>query len=331
MKRTVFRKSLPRGFRTEPLRDKGIALLMVLWVLTVLMVIVLSFSFATKTETLATLSFKEGVEKKFLAEAGIERGILEMMYRRQNLNAADAHVWKVDGTPYIDQLGNGNYAVRVVDESGKLDINTLNDSSAIILKNLLMHSGVKTEDADTIADSLLDWKDADDLRRLNGAESEYYMSLPNPYKAKNADFDTVEELLMVKGMTPEILYGSGEKGGIIGFLTVNARTSAINVNAASRELLMALPGMTAEIADAIITIRAEKEIQGVQDIQAALGESYKLLAPFIGFAASSTFTIDAVGYKDNEKKGYPIKATVIVEGNDRYRYLYYKSPMNVSQ
>ncbi len=331
MKRHPLRESLTRCLPTEPPSDKGIALLMVLWVLTVLMVIVLSFSFMARTETLATLSFKEGIEKKFLAEAGVERGIVEMLYRRQNLNSPDAQIWKVDGMPYSDQLGNGKYTVRVVDESGKLDINTLNDGSAIILKNLLIHSGVKTEDADTIADSLLDWKDPDDLRRLNGAESEYYMSLPNPYKAKNSDFDTVEELLMVKGMTPGILYGTEDKGGIIGFLTVNSRSATINVNAASRELLMALPGMTAEIADTIIANRADKEIQGVQDMQSALGGSYALLAPYISFGASSTFTIDSVGYKDDEKKGYHIKATVIVEGNDRYRYLYYKSPMNVSQ
>ncbi|MDP2753256.1 MAG: DUF559 domain-containing protein, partial [Nitrospirota bacterium] len=53
---------------------KGIALLLVLWVLTILMVISLSFSFMARTETYSTLSFKEGIEKKFIAEAGIERG-----------------------------------------------------------------------------------------------------------------------------------------------------------------------------------------------------------------------------------------------------------------
>jgi len=317
---------LTAGFRPE----RGIALLMVLWVLTALMVIVLSFSFMAKTETLATLSFKEGIEKKFLAEAGIERGMVEMLYRSKNLNSGDAEIWNADGTPYSDQLGNGKYTVRIMDESGKLDINTLNDSSAIILKNLLISSGVKSEDADIIADSVLDWKDADDLRRLNGAESDYYMSLPNPYKAKNADFDTVEELLLVKGMTPEILFGTEGKKGIVSFLTVNSKAGTINISAAPREVLMALPGMTAEIADAIITIRTEKRTQGQQDLQAALGASYALLAPYIGFGSSNAFTIDSVGWKDSEKKGYPIKATITIEGSNKFKYVYYKSPMNVT-
>ncbi len=50
------------------------------------------------------------------------------------------------------------------------------------------------------------------------------MSLPNPYKAKNANFDTLEELLLVKGMTSEILYGNKEKKGIIDLLTIYSRT-----------------------------------------------------------------------------------------------------------
>jgi general secretion pathway protein K len=304
---------------------------MVLWVLTVLMVIVLSFSFMTKTEALATLSFKEGIEKKFLAEAGIERGVVEMIYRAQNLNSGDTEMWRPDATPYNDQLGNGKYTVRIMDESGKIDLNTLTESSAIILKNLLINSGVKSEDADIIADSVLDWKDEDDLRRLNGAESEYYMSLPNPYKAKNANFDTVEELLLVKGVTPEILFGAEGKKGIIRFLTVYSKANTINLYTAPREVLMALPGMTPEIADAIITTRTAKQSPGIEELKAVLGTGYAPLAPYIGFGSSNAFTIDATGWKDNEKKAYPVRATVVLEGNGKFRYVYYKSPMSVTQ
>ena len=101
----------------------GVALLMVLWVLTILMVIVLSFSFMTRTETQATVSFKEGVERKFLAEAGIERGIMEIFYRKINKNQAlvleGTEIWNIDGTPYSAQLGEGSYTVKIIDESGK--------------------------------------------------------------------------------------------------------------------------------------------------------------------------------------------------------------------
>ncbi len=312
--------------------EKGIALLMLLWVLTILMVLVLSFSFMTRTETHATLSFKEGAEKKFLAEAGIERGIMELFYRNVNKNQAiviEGHeVWKIDGTSYKSQMADGEYSVRITDESGKIDINAVTDASSDILRNLLKNLGGQEEEVNTIVDSLLDWKDADDLHHLSGAESDYYMSLPNPYKAKDANFDTVEELLLVKGTTPEILYGNGEKNGVIDLLTVNSRMNKIqiNVNAAPKEVLMAIPGITPEIADSIVSYREHDDIKSAGDVGIP-GESL----PYVTFADSNTFTIDAVGHKGNAKAGFDIRATVIIEGNNRYSYAYYKSPANRKQ
>ena len=79
--------------------------------------------------------------------------------------------------------------------------------------------------ADIIVDSILDWIDTDDLHRLNGAESDYYQSLPNPYKAKNGRLDTLEELLLIKGMSPDILFGTKEQKGLIHFVTIYSTTT----------------------------------------------------------------------------------------------------------
>ena len=204
--------------------EQGIALLMVLWILMILMVIVFSFSYMARTEIYATMSFKGGIEKKFLAEAGLERGIMELFYRQfyrsQTIDIEGREIWKTDDTPYQGQVGDGLYTVRITDETAKVDINTV---SEVVLKNLFLNLGVQAEEVDTIVDSIMDWKDPDDLHRLHGAESDYYMSLPNPYKAKDANFETLEELLLVKGMTPEILYGTNEKKGAIDFLTLHSR------------------------------------------------------------------------------------------------------------
>jgi general secretion pathway protein K len=312
--------------------EKGIALIMVLWVLTVLMVIVLSLSYMTKTETQAALAFKQGIEKKFLAEAGIERGIVEIVYAKMNQNAEvileGSETWKMDGTPYTVKTDDGYYTVSITDESGKININTLNDSSGIILKNLLMNSGVQEAEADTIVDSILDWKDADDLTRLHGAESDYYMSLPNPYKAKNADFETPEELLLVKGMTPEILYGADRKKGIIDFLTVNSKTGAINVNAAPKEVLMAVPGITADVAEAIVSSRGSlKGAESSANIQGLLAVVQPPFNSLVAFGAPGTvFTIESSAYKGDSKGAYTVKATVVLESDNKFSYVYYKSP-----
>jgi general secretion pathway protein K len=316
--------------------QRGIVLLLVLWILSVLMVIAMSFSFITRTDAYSALAFKEGVENKFLAEAGIERGIMELVYRSVNggqaITLEGMEVLKTDGRAYNGKLGNGSYRYRVTDESGKININALTDASGIVMKNLLIHSGVSTENADVIVDSILDWKDADDLHRLNGAESDYYLSLPNPYRAKDAPFDTLEELLLVRGVTPEILFGSDRKKGILRFLTVApVVSSVINVNVAPREVLMAIPGMTADLADLVISDRESDDPSALQkvmdDIQIGLGPNYAPISQFIGTGDSNTFSIEATGFKDSEKKGYLIRAVVTFEGRQRYRYLYYKSPV----
>ncbi|MEK6673275.1 MAG: hypothetical protein AABY42_07355, partial [Nitrospirota bacterium] len=121
-------KGIPGKTAQHPaLSQSGVALLMVLWVLTLLMVIVLSFSFTARTETQSTLAFKEGVEKRFLAEAGIERGIIEIFYRKQNRSVPGSEVWMTDGTIYKDSLGSGYYSVSIRDESGKVDINMVSE------------------------------------------------------------------------------------------------------------------------------------------------------------------------------------------------------------
>jgi general secretion pathway protein K len=306
--------------------------------MTILMVTVFSFSVMTRAETYGTMAFKEGIEKKFFAEAGIERSIMEIIYRSVNQNQTvtlvGKELWKLDGTVYTVDMGGSGYVVRIIDESGKISLNSLTETSGIIVKNLLINQGVSPEKADIIVDSILDWKDADDLHRLNGAESDYYLSLPSPYKAGDAPFETLEMLILVKGITPEILYGTDKKKGIIRFLTLYSTMGQININAAPKEILAALPGMTAEMADRIIELRASSQIRGIEDIKDIIGSSYSQTAPYVSFAPGSTagaYTVEATGYKGDQKKGYSILATLTFDSVQQYRYVYYKCPVEIVQ
>jgi general secretion pathway protein K len=207
----------------------------------------------------------------------------------------------------------------------KVDINTV---SEVVLKNLFLNLGVQAEEVDTIVDSIMDWKDPDDLHRLHGAESDYYMSLPNPYKARDANFETLEELLLVKGMTPEILYGTNEKKGAIDFLTLYSKQGEININSAPKEVLMSIPGITPELADAIIGRRKDAEIKNIGEI-ALPREALNYLST--GEGSSQAFTINSLGHKSNEAGGYAIRATVVISGQDNYQIVYYKSPVTIKQ
>jgi len=328
----------------------GVALLMVLWALTILSAIVLSFSLMARTEAYSSASFKTTVANRLLAEAGIERGIMEILYRNGNKGPQTTvpeggETVQIDGTAYSGKIENGQYTFRIMDESGKIPLNALTDSTGVVLKNLLTNMGYQEEDAQTVVDSVLDWRDEDELRRLHGAESEYYMTLPNPYKAKNGPFDTVEELLLVKGVTPAMLYGDGKKKGIINFLTVTSNSNTINVNAAPKEVLMAVPGLDPAKVDTLMIQRnaipvtptagttgtqgGVQSTQGVQDLAAILGEKNPAAAAFLTTNESNVFAIDATGNREGGQQRYGIRAIVILDGNTGYRYVYYKSPAQV--
>jgi hypothetical protein len=93
---------------------------------------------------------------------------------------------------------------------------------------------------------------------------------------------------------------------------------------------MAIPGMTPEFADMIIAYRATKEITNMLETGIP-AETYTLMAPYVSVGGSSTFTIEAVGYKGDEKGGYAIRATVTITENNKYTYAYYKSPISIKQ
>jgi general secretion pathway protein K len=312
-----------------PPSARGIALILVLWIVVILSMAALSLSLLTRTEALATLSAKEEMENKFLAEAGIRRGIMELFYRSANRNQQvlleGFEVFQCDGRPYTADMADGHYRIGITDESGKINLNTLTDNNGIILKNLLMNNGVVEETAVIIVDSILDWKDKDNLHRLNGAEDEYYQSLPRPYKAKNAPFDSLEELVFVRGISRPILQGSAERKGILPFCTIYSTTDKINLQSAPPEVLKAIPGMTGDMIQRIVEYRDLSPAAKVQPIATWIGGDFSAIAPYVTTAESNVYSIDAIGYKGNEKRNYAIRAIVAVEGAQKYRMMYFRS------
>lgn len=111
--------------------------------------------------------------------------------------------------PLIDDAMNGNTTMRfgVVDESGKINLNALValDPTGKVAHDVLIKLPNMTEE---IADAIIDWIDADDEQRPNGAENIYYSVLAPGFRCKNGPLDTLEELLLVKGVTSQLLFGN---------------------------------------------------------------------------------------------------------------------------
>lgn len=310
--------------------EKGIALILVLWIVTILAIAAMSFSLFTRSEAKATLAYKEGVENKFLAEAGLCRAIMELFYRKTNgqqqVLREGFEIFQCDSRAYTGELADGRYLIKLTDESGKINLNALTDANGIVLKNLLMNRGITDGEANVIVDSILDWRDQDNIHRLSGAEDDYYQSLPRPYKAKNADFETLDELFLVRGLSSAILLGTGEQKGILPYCTIYSKTDKINLNSAPPDVLKAIPGISEEIVERILQYRDLKPEEKVQLIAGWLGPDFNAIAPYVTAAESNIYSIDATGYKDNEKRRYAIHAVVMIEGTQKYRFLNHKSP-----
>jgi len=229
-----------------------VALIIVLLVLSLLLMVVGEFAPAMRLEATTALNFRAAVAGTYLAEAAYYRAVAEILpdalfqqidesgllvFRRARVESPKAP------TRLDIPLGSGRFSYRITDEEARLNLNRI---APPVLHRLLEERGVERAARDMIVDSILDWRDADELHRLSGAESDYYLALPVPYRSKNADFDSVDELLQVRGMTREILYGRPESPGLAEYLTVWT-PPGVNVNTVSAPVLRALGLAEAEV------------------------------------------------------------------------------------
>jgi len=229
-------------------RETGIALVVVLWVTTLLAVMASSFAIAMRTETLLARNLIESAQAHYLAEAGVERAILELLRR------GTEERWPTDGSEQEVALGNGTVTVAIVDETAKVDLNT---APAGLLDGLLQSVGITDNlERARLVDAILDWRDNDDLRRANGAEDSDYRASGLPYGAGNSSFESVEELQLVLGVTPE-LYRKLE-----GMLTVYSYQDVVNAAVAPRSVLLAA-GMKPGEIDQYMVLRSKNLAEGV--------------------------------------------------------------------
>jgi type II secretory pathway component PulK len=275
--------------------ERGFALLSVMLVTALLAVAVTEFAVSTRLEASMIRSFKDGVLATHLAEAAVQQAIREILgpgsiaaldddgavsfYR-----AVDTSVVPVKQSRLPRRkvpLGPGEFSYRISDEESRLNVNT---ASPDRVDRLLSAVGVDKQARDIINDSLQDWKDADDLHRVNGAESEdYYLKLPVPYRARNGLLQDVAELLQIRGVTPEIYYGEQNRPPLADLVTVVARAT-VNMNTAPAPVLTALGLSEAEITE-ITTTRVRAPYTSVPARFAGKGLS----------VGSATFRIEAEG------------------------------------
>lgn len=247
-----------RAWRTPDLRsERGMALLITIMTVALLTAVTLQYHKTTWDKYLASRNYMAGTQLTAIADSGIEIALAVL----QNDAAGEVDTlhdsWAVLAKePFADLFPTGTLKLRIDDLSGRLPINNLvqrtgsrqgqvDQAIAKVLTNLLLSGAFPEVEDETaakgIVDAIVDWIDEDDRESDNGAENSYYESLSKPYSCKNKPLDYIEELLLVRGITPALLFGAGKNVGLAEFLTVYATDDGkINLNTAAPLLIKSL-------------------------------------------------------------------------------------------
>jgi general secretion pathway protein K len=318
---------MKRIFKSE----RGIALFLVLWVMALLTVIVGEFCYAMRTEVNITRNFKEETQTYYIAVSGLfwaigELVVNEFVPRTVKAPAGEEEPedirWRINTDIPAVPFGEGQFKVERENESGKVN---LNRAGAPLLKMMLNNFEIVDADKNIIVDSIMDWRDKDNFHRANGAEDEYYLSLPEPYQCKNGDFTSIEELLLVRGVTPKIFYG-GLKDLVAVYQDKETGSdrdrrriaqfdfNRININAASPRMLRSLPRMTEDMVKEIMKYREKKDFRSLSDLQLIVGsEIYAAIWPYITLSLSPYYTIKSVGMLKDSQTRQGVQAVVKID------------------
>ncbi len=176
---------------------KGLVLVTVLWVVIVLIVLVSVLGRTSRLDTKVCLARTESLRCKWACRAGIEKAI-GILNEDERESDCLTDLWSDNEEDFNDiLLERCWFTVRVTDEASKLNINVATKGQLLELPDMV----------EEIADSIIDWRDEDDTPSEGGAEGGYYENLPFGYMARNGPFRTIRELLLVKDVSPELLYG----------------------------------------------------------------------------------------------------------------------------
>lgn len=218
-----------RGLHRRPrpqARQRGIAIIIVLWGLALVTVLALTVTSEGRSNLLVTRNLIQVSKARALAEAGVHHALYEMLAR------GDSGRWAPTGEIYRYPLGDGGYQVRVLDETGRIDLNTLRPE---LLERVLEQIAPEA-DSGSLAAAFMDFRDRDELPTAAGLEDGDYAARGYAWDAKDRNFEHVSELAQVPGFTPEIV------DALTRFVTVYSRQRSVRPEAALPETLALIEG-----------------------------------------------------------------------------------------
>lgn len=301
---------MPMNVRANIRRPEGIALIIVMISVFVLMILAGGFAYSMKVETRLAMHANDETELQWIGRSGVEycRWILSLQAMCPN-EPYDAlnQIWAggpggpcATNGPMLDiqkevKVGRGSFTWKMADAERKWNINTAPEP---VLQQALLLMGVDGGAVTPVVNSIIDWIDPDDARRVEGAESAFYEKFDPPFQAKNGPIDDISELLLIRGVGPELYWGAASTNNPPGLLQERLRENAnpfnqqslitvglvdlftpvssgrLNINTASVEALQIIPGMNEIIAGEIVAART-----GEFDPMTGMGGPFLNLSP----------------------------------------------------
>ncbi len=286
----------------QPRTRRGIALILVLISVVVLAVLAAGFAYSMRVEVKLARNAGYERELEWMGRSGVE--LARYVVGQQLAIGAEPYdslnqKWAggpggmgTSNSPLANiqlenvELGNGKFTVKIADCECKMNINAADER---LLHQGLLLAGVDATDASVIMNSILDWIDRNDLTRLGGAENDYYKGCSPPYACKDGPIDDMMEMLMIKGVTAELLWGGASTNHSLAAVQMTERVAAarqqmptfavgltelftsissgkINVNTASPTVLQMLPFVDQNMAGEIVRLRAGLDgVDGTED------------------------------------------------------------------
>lgn len=226
--------------RRSTAKNSGIALVLVLWILSLMTLMAGSFALSTQRESAMLRHAHERSRALALGEGAIYYAMLMLSIPDQKLQ------WQADGRPYIWRGKDLPVEVRIQDEGGKIDINMAQEGT---IKTVFRLMGLGEDQGNQLSDAILDWRDQDENKRPSGAEAPDYEARGLKAPPQNRQFLVMDELQGVLGMNPA-LYRKMQV-----WFTLYSMSDGLDPGKASLDVLTTLLGGNLPAAQGLIQQR----------------------------------------------------------------------------
>jgi len=257
----------------------GFALISALWLILLLTIIATSLTYSNRMATQGLTALVNARQAFFVADGALQLVLANLLVREP------AERILGDGETLTISIPGGTAELTITDENGKVDINLASEN---LLSRLLQALGLPMPDANALAAAIVDYRDEDDLKLLNGAEAIDYAMAGLDWGPRNGPFESVEELQQVYGMLPDT-YRLLQP-----LVTIHSRQFGINPEVAELPVLLAVSTAPAQALEAYLQERRQSHKAGLP-LPLFPGQESENLAYIRGI----TFGITSVGLSES--------------------------------